>query len=242
MGNLPDFSKDKFVFVVGSGPSLSETPKGFFSVAPVVGCNSVCEYIRPTVWCTAHSAWFETTTIRYAKTENYESAFVVKNLIVDGDPRDIQEEAKDIFSESINNKINWIEINKDASAKDVIFSRDPYKFVLPQDHPTICSSGIIGAEIAVRLGARAIVVVGSDYAFKGEQRHWQKNETPSPCELSYEEYYRDVLLKCHKEFYSKHVNIPVYYIGKNIELKKTHIPLEPSNIKKLLRKNWRLAR
>jgi hypothetical protein len=207
---LPDFSQYEAVYVLGTGISLySHNPQEYEDL-PSVGCNAVVEYLKPTVWCSSHAdLYYNTPKMReWLNSGNYDHAFFVSKYIAQNrtHSEDIKAQAESCLLPEVYENINWVDRLEIKKAK---FTRKPYKYEIPIDFEPSYSSGLLAADIALRLGAKKIIMVGFGYI-------------PEFGNVSNGDAER--LQKLHVSYFKKYP-IPVDYRGSNDQLKEIHFRL-----------------
>lgn len=208
MKPLPDFGKHEAVIVLGNGPSLSEYSEEKHFGAPTVGCNSIVEKWPVTIWCSAHTnlAADSSLVAKWINTKKYEYAFFMRRFIALNRSTDVSVigYAQERLRTEVFAKIFWIDR---ADISDVFFRKQfPFCYFLPICHEAGFSSGILSADIALRLGAKKIVLYGYDYIPFGGM------SDPDDC---------DRLHLLHKTYFENYP-IPVEYRGANQELREFH--------------------
>ena len=189
---------------------------------PTVGCNSAVGRLRLNVWCSAHTDLGDANTCYWMNTGNHDCIFFMRKFITHDGARsvDMVEKAQQVLTRGTIEKLFWVD---GGDSEPDFFSREPYCYGLNINSPVRYSSGLLAADIALKLGAREIVLIGFDYAVNDGAAHWHEDKTnPSYGADKYDavaDYNR--LKSLHLEYF-KYYPIPVQYIGPNEELKRFH--------------------
>jgi len=221
---LPDFSTVEKVYVFGTGPSLREYKPDDFTDFPTVGCNSAIEFMKLTVWCSAHANFGEAQIPKWLNSGNYEHAFFMRWFVSENSPRhkkDLTGDAEQVLRSEIFNNINWID---GGNSNPDVFARAPYYYGLTFTSPARYSSGLLSADVALRLGAKRIEVVGFDYRIDDGRLHW-KDAAGAIEQQKYQPWYYQTdylrLKNLHIRYFSQYP-IPVIYRGADEDLKTLH--------------------
>lgn len=166
-GCLPNL-KNETVVVCGTGPSLADVAPEWLGGFYVVSCNSAIEYAPANIFCTAHSSLGGGLVRQWLIGGAYEMAFVLndkKTGIGTYGDTDTRSAALRTLPRKVFEKIVWIDFTP-----EIVPQRFPFT---PGTMTTgIAISGVFALEVAIRLGARQIAMVGFDGPAKDGFSRW----------------------------------------------------------------------